>query len=492
MITKLIKISRASKETNDFKDEKFIFFLTFLYSIASGNVSEIEIFKSAKDSVYGLSSSIFKEVFHLGVGWSFGLSHSCKLLADRIPKNTHQEIHKLLVKLSQILQVGEKLKSFMESEWKNTLENYSIIYEKNLETQKIFLEMYYTLMSTSAFLISAAAIMSMLMGSGNPEQLILLAILGVTGGLGMLLFMMYKTFPRDYLAFGNTGARKFRLIVYGAIVLGVTMGSILLITNTLDTILIIAVVFAPLLYPGYIAKKKEENIRSLNEWYPEFITHFGKIYSILGSMSNTLETVTKSEFGSLQKILVHFRNRIQNRIEKDFAFEIFSEETSSYLIHNSNFIISKSLDKGGNMEVVGDKVAHLLRIINGLRGKRIQNSKTFEITVVMLHVLSLAVFGLMVKLTTMFHLMISTNSSGNSPFALTPLDPQFLSIIIAGMIVINSIMTGFAIKIAQGGVYKTVLYNIALLGIIGSIATYAVTLLLNNLIQDAVSEVNPI
>jgi len=92
----------------------------------------------------------------------------------------------------------------------------------------------------------------------------------------------------------------------------------------------------------------------------------------------------------------------------------------------------------------------------------------------------------------MFHLMISTNSSGNSPFALTPLDPQFLSIIIAGMIVINSIMTGFAIKIAQGGVYKTVLYNIALLGVIGSIATYAVTLLLNNLIQDAVSEVNPL
>jgi len=53
-------------------------------------------------------------------------------------------------------------------------------------------------------------------------------------------------------------------------------------------------------------------------------------------------------------------------------------------------------------------------------------------------------------------------------------------------------MTGFAIKIAQGGVYKTVLYNIALLGVIGSIATYAVTLLLNNLVQDAVSEINPL
>ena len=131
MITKLVKISRSSKETNDFKDEKFIFFLTFLYSIASGNVSEVEIFRSAKESIYGLSSSTFKQIFDLGVGWSFGLSTSCKLLADRIPKKTHQEIHKLLIKLSQILQVGEKLKSFMESEWKNTLENYSIIYEKN-------------------------------------------------------------------------------------------------------------------------------------------------------------------------------------------------------------------------------------------------------------------------------------------------------------------------------------------------------------------------
>src|SRR5574338_440934 len=123
------------------------------------------------------------------------------MIADKVSKDKTDQLKQLLMKLAQVLRLGDALKGFFADELKSTLTSYAIVYERKLENQKLFLEMFYTLMSTAAFMISANSIMSMLMGQSNSENILLLSFVGVTVSMSAFVFMMYIMFPRDVLGY---------------------------------------------------------------------------------------------------------------------------------------------------------------------------------------------------------------------------------------------------------------------------------------------------
>ena len=455
-------------------DENFVYFIGLLYCISTGEIGAVELFKTGKDSKYGKYSEAFRDTYRLGVGWSYGLASACEMMGRKVSKQKDDPTKLLLVKLSQVVRLGDDLKTFFRDELKNSLSSYAIKYEANLETQKLFSEMFYTLMSTASFMISANSIMSMLMGFGDAETILIISMMGTGAGMAVFVAMMFFMFPRDVLAHTDDAIeKKFRMKMYIGIFGTVGISSVLLISNMLPSILAIGLGGIPLLYPGIIAKKQESKIATYTEWYPTFILHFGQLLSTVGSMGQALQAVMRSNFGTIQIFIDGLKNRIKNRIDQTICFQLFSIEAGHHIIANGNDIVSTSIYKGADMNLVGNVVADITKKISELRGKRAQNASTFQLVVVILHVLSLSIFGLMNKLTVLFNDLAEGDLS-NAAFQLSPIDPALMNMLMPILLIMTSIISGFAIKIVQGGLYKTVFFHIGLLLVVGGISMYAI------------------
>ena len=138
--------------------------------------------------------------------------------------------------------------------------------------------MFYTLMSTAAFMIAANSIMTMLTGATSSELILVYSLLGVGITMSAFVVMMYLLFPRDKLGYSRDDVDlKFRIKVYVSIGAGAGIGMALIMSQAVPTSLIVGLSLAPLFYPGLLARKMEKQIKQINEWYPEFIRHFGEI-----------------------------------------------------------------------------------------------------------------------------------------------------------------------------------------------------------------------
>ncbi len=468
-------------------DEKFVYFVSFLYTISTGESLAVDMVKVASQSSYGKYSTAFKDAFRLGVGWGFGLANSLEMIAKKVSSDKTDQLKQLLVKFAQVVRLGDELKIFFQNELKSTLLNYAIIYERKLENEKLFLEMFYTLMSTTVFMIAANSIMTMLTGAVSAEYILLLSIIGVALSMSLFVFIMYIMFPRDPLGYNTADENlKFRIKVYLSIGAGSAIAMVLLVTQVVPLTLVVGFSLAPLFYPGLLARKMEKQIVHINTWYPEFIRHFGEIYATVGSMGLALDAVLRSDFGSIQKIVIALKNRIKNKVDQRLAFDLFSRDTGSEIIKNGNMVISMAINKGSNMNESGDTVATITLKFNELRAKRAQIAKTFESIIIVLHILTVAVFGLMNKLTTIFFQLIDTVDVSNNAFALTPIDPDFMDMVLPILILMTSVISAMALKVAQGGLYKTVFYHIALLGVLGSVTAFAMNSLLADYLETSI------
>jgi flagellar protein FlaJ len=132
------------------------------------------------------------------------------------------------------------------------------------------------------------------------------------------------------------------------------------------------------------------------------------------------------------------------------------------------------------MNEVGTKVAEISSKINELRSKRVQTSKTFETIIIVLHGLTMAIFGLMTTLIEVFHTLLSTVPVSNAAFTLSPIDPNFVHMMMPIVIVVTSTINALAVKVGQGGLFKTVWFNIAMLIVMGGLTMYFTTYALSS------------
>ena len=468
-------------------DEKFVYFIAYMYSISTGEIEATDLVKTAQNSDYSKYTQAFRDAYRLGVGWTYGMAKSLEMIAMKVSRDPADELKQLLVKFAQVVRLGDRLSTYFKAELTGTLLRYSIEYERKLEMQKLFLEMFYTLMSTAAFMIAANSIMTMLTGAESSELILVYSLFGVGISMSMFVVIMYVLFPRDKLGYSRDDVDlKFRIKVYLSIGAGAGIATALLLSQAVPISLVVGISLAPLFYPGLLARKMENHIKQINDWYPEFIRHFGEILSTVGSMGQALDAVLRSDFGPIQKYVISLKNRIKNKVDQRHGFELFSRDCGSEIVANGNQVISTSIDKGGDMNITGNTIADITIKINELRGKRSQTVKTFETIIIVLHVLTLGVFGLMNKLTSIFFELISSVQISNNAFPLSPIDPEFMEMIIPVMILMTSVLSAVAIKVAQGGLYKTVFYHIALLAVLGSITTFAMDILMSDYLEASI------
>jgi flagellar protein FlaJ len=461
--------------------KQLLYFVALLYSVSTGQVSAVDLFNSVRSSNYGHYSKTINSIYALAISWKYNLAYACEAIAERV-QNKDTAFSQLLIKFSQIIRLGENLSQFLKQELEITRQQYIADYEKQLENIKLFTGLYSTMMSTSIFMIAASIIMGTFSGSADNNMLIV-SIAAAPAGLGAFVYLMYKGFPKDGIVTNESNiTKRYRSIVYPCISSSIAIALALIISNLIAPLLAISIASIPLILLGYYARKIENKVFVLNYWYPAFVRYFGEIYSTIGSLRNTLKTSLKSDFGPLNKYLRALLNRIENKVSHEDALEQLSDETGNVMINNVNIILEKSLHKGANMSIVGYVLADIMTTLNELYNRRLQIAKVFDLTLLLLHVLSLATLSLMGTLTQIFSKLFASEEI-QSIMPLTVIDSALLQNILPIIVILISIINAFASKITRGGYYHTIWLSLGMFILLGALTMYVTDIFMSELMK---------
>lgn len=467
-------------------DETLVYFALLMFGISTGQIQPSDLVKTAGASKqYGYYAATLAKIYLLGVRWQYGLAKSCEMVALTIKA---EDFKLLLMKLAQVLRLGEDLSVFFKHELDAVMSGFTSAYERAMRSLDILLEMYSTMMSTSSFLVASMVLLTMISGGETSGNFVVTITIAILAGLASFVFLAYMMFPKDKIANSQTMPvmAKFRQRVYMAAGMGVGIGVALAVTGIVPIPLALSAAGAPLLLPGLMARKIDSNIRKLDDYYPSFARHMGDVYYTVGSLGSTLKSVLRSDFGELSKHIEAMSNRVQSRIKIEDAFDLFSKDTGSVLITAGNTVLGNAMVKGANMLEVGAKLSDITTKFLEIRRKRQQSAKAFESTIMIMHVLTLAVFSLINRLLQFlqqyFELQSQVTENAQSVIAITPADPGLMSMLLPAMAIALSGINAMALKVFQGGLYHTVWFTAALLLIIGGAVLWGVDMFLENML----------
>src|SRR5581483_11593387 len=95
-------------------DETFVYFTLLLFGISTGQIQPSDLVKTAGMSKhYGFYAATFDKVYLLGVKWQYGLARASETVGLSVKS---EEFKLLLMKLAQVLRLGEDLSVFFKHE----------------------------------------------------------------------------------------------------------------------------------------------------------------------------------------------------------------------------------------------------------------------------------------------------------------------------------------------------------------------------------------
>jgi flagellar protein FlaJ len=485
-LKKMLPFLPSSGAKTSTLDDTLVYFVTFLYSLATAEISPSNLLKTAGDAGYGAYSKVVTDIYNLGLKWQYGIATAAGIIASQLE---NEEFKLFLMKLEQVVRLGDSLRDFLKSEMGAVVNAYASAYERSMESLKLLLGMFSTLMSTASFMIAAMMIMSMI-GGGGDDSVILVVTMAVVAGLSTFAMMMYVIFPKDRVFNeDSTHMAPFKRVFLPAVGASLAIGIALLLIG-IPRELVVTAAGAPLIGPGFMARRIEGKLKKLDDSYPSFIRHLTEIYSTVGSLGQALRTVMKSDFGGLSVHAKSMLNRVQSKVTMEDAFDLFSIDTGNALVTSSNKVVSVSMVKGSNMSEVGETLAALTSRFIELRKKRQQLAKAFESTVLILHVLTVAVLSFMKGVFQFFSQIFTNIDQTFGASVIQPVPPDTMNIVMPVMIVALACINGLVIKVSQGGMFKTVWFNIGLLLLIGGVVSFGTQQFVGQMFGDIIGN-NP-
>lgn len=484
-LKKILPFLPGGNSKSDKLDEAFIYFITFLYGISTAEITPADLLKTAGAAGFGTYSKTAASIYNLGLRWQYGLATATGIIAEQTPA---EGFKLFLMKLEQVVRLGDSMKEFLKHERGALVNSYAASYERSMESLKLLLGMFSTLMSTASFMIAAMMIMSMI--GGGDAKAIVGVMFAVIADLAAFVYMLYTIFPKDKIV-DESGPHldRYKKLFLPCLGAGVGLGVVLTATSLVSPELAIVAAGAPLILPGYMARKAEGEVRKLNESYPPFIRHLTEIYATVGSLGQALKTVVRSDFGTITTHAKSMLNRVLNKVTMEEVFELFSKDSGNLMITASNKIVATSMIKGAVLTEVGETLAQLAAKFNDLRKKREQVSKAFESTVFILHLLTVAILGFMKGLFEFFSTVFNS-LQGIGIGVIQPLSPETMAVVLPTTIIALAAINGTIIKVSQGGLYKTIWFNVGLLLVLGGAVGYGVQIFVHNMFADVLGS-NP-
>lgn len=436
------------------------------------------------------------KIFVLIKRWNQSLAESCRFLANRSPSNQFGDF---LDRMAYSIDSGQDLKEFLSGEQDVVMEDYGEFYKRAIYTLDTFKEMYVSAVTSVSFFVTFAIIAPFLL----PYDFVTMVTVALLGFILIEVILVYAIKSRlPYDRLWHTGERptkidlklkKWLIIsVIGTVLVtifllwGKFIGEIPQIMK-LPYQIIFALGMSPLAIGGYFAQR-EENIVIRKEFnFPDFLRSLGDSVSAKGGgMTDSLEYLSSNDFGPLTKDLEGLYKRVSIRVNSQKAWRYFGYDTCSYMIQLFSEMFERCTFLGGNAGLAAHMIGKNFRKIINLRRAKYQSVSQF----------SGIMYGLSGGMALTLYASAGVANMVNGLYTgldipdtmislvniITPEDFNLVAYLIYGVLVIYSIVSGYLIKLMDGGHYQVSLMHFVIMLWVASIVGYITEVMTGSLL----------
>lgn len=388
-------------------DQNIHLFITRMGVLSASNLSRKELLKVlAENKEYGALSEEIEKIYFLIEYWNFNLSQAARFVAERTPSEILKDF---LNRLAHSLDAGEAFKTFVMKEQEVVMNQYATMYTSSLQKLDILRELYVSLIIACLFMMIMVAIMPMF-SQGNISLLLYGAVFLFIFVESIMVYFVRSNMPRD-LMWHDLPERPIvdkQLKVALPLSILASFGLAAILWQFIPEItLVVAFSTIPLIIPGLIIHRAEQDLKKCDENYDAFTRAVGSsVETVGGSIENAIRKILFHDFGSLTEHIQILYNRLKARIDKKRAWYFFSAATGSNLIAKFADMHSTGLAIGGDAVEVGKITSTNFVRIHNLRRVRYQSADA----------LKGMLYGLSVAITLTLYLVLNVMKLMNQTF----------------------------------------------------------------------------
>lgn len=458
----LKKISETKSEI----DPHYLFVMIFSLALfSSGYMIEEIIRRLGTQSDFAPYNRYFKRISNLISGYGFKISSA---IANTLREVKIAPFKEFLIRFSQSISYGDDPVEFLERELATSSAIFQASNERKQESMNTFLSLYGTMNSALVFLMVDMAVMGVLYSIGSGALSLIAVGLAITSALlTLVIYILYKPFAR--MIFPAHGS------ALSIVAITVSVVMILLYRN------FVAIFLSGLglICLGIYFRVMEHAEKTLEKDYLVFVRYFSRTFEAVGTLGQSLLGVLRGELGSMRAIVKKMHIRSQLGIDKRRIFKIMSQESRSQMIMMGNSVIGSSLEAGGDVGYVGEKLANLMEMILNIRIRREQNAKAFETTIYTMQLTSAGIGGALISILGVFTKLFANMSSEIFPIA--QVGTSQMQTLVLLLLVVLAYTGGFAITIAYGKPQAMSPFNIGILLVITVVIFFVSTVLAQNI-----------
>ncbi len=383
----------VKKSANKIEKEMHMF-VTRMGILSLGEVgarSMFDILRQMGD--YGELAQEVKRIEILVDKWHTALPEASRIIGQQSPSPLFADF---LDRMAFSIEAGQPIDIFMKAEQETIAEEYNTLYDMRLESVDSLRDIFVSLSTAGLFALVVAGIHLVLFQTGSLEDepilvlsrirfLIMSALLFVFIQAGCM-FGFRAIIPDDPVFSRDDFETPFRLLfnrswIYSTVaMIAISIPSVLFlilfwsdISSEWDkyALFVLAVPLTPLLFPGVIEQREENQVNKRDQMYPGFIRALGGTAQARSAEpSATIRALRGIDFGRLDECISRLESRLSTRINSERAWDYFSAETNSAVISRFNRIYIEGAQSSGEPAATADMVSKSATNMLSLRRRR--------------------------------------------------------------------------------------------------------------------------
>lgn len=369
------------------------FILVHMRCIVTSNPPLVTLFQKVGETDFYKKKyrEIFSKVSTLTRNWGYSLPDALRLISKDTPTKVEEQ---LFQRFSAIVATGGDVKEYLRLEYNTLFSEYKSSYGRMVETLRVVLGVYTSLIGALTFLVATLMLLGMIFGGAI--ELVLTALIGMALALLGMSVLLHLVIRRPLFEYRKSRAGLVKIIsitgIAGLAFL-VLIFAHLVITQRIGeleyTSLSIALSGLAMLPAGILVKIYEGRIIEYDMFYPAFVRSYGEQFAIVPNLLESLKPLLIAELGKLKKLLAGVYAGLVNRIDPRVVWTRFAEESGSELVARATKIFVDTVELGGDTSEAGALLSDHVNEIFRLRLLYMQVFRTFEITLYVMHAVAI-------------------------------------------------------------------------------------------------------
>ena len=389
-------------------EDDMLFMLTYMASIATGDIDRGQIFKFASEQKEYLVSIYFKRVHTLAVKLGYEYAKACKSISN---KAKYAVLKDFLGRMASAMASGEPEKDFLRNELA-TMENiYSNKYERDIEALKKWTDGYTALLISTTLIVMVLLLSTMLYPIGNIHKMAFMTGFLLFFICAVGIFFIYQAAPCDKLVHSlKKGSKEQKIIRKLTIILLpsgiISMGVLFYLGIDAGYILITAAVFiAPI---GVMGLVNDNKINKRDAAFPSFIKTLGSLAGTMGITTDyAVEHMDRETVGYLESLVNKLHASLSLELRSGIIWEKFIRDSGSELINRFTRIFNDAVHLGGDPAKIGNIVSSSSLAIILLRMRRKTVSSSFVGLIIVLHAAMAGLLVFIIEILNAFSNMLT-------------------------------------------------------------------------------------